>query len=85
VSFVWYLSFVKTFTDSTLLIFMQNHSVWKIFREITLVTILWYVTVVQTFTIGTFMSIVFYLSRKDIYVQFLGEFCVVPVFCREIW
>jgi len=46
VTFLWYLAFVKTFTGSTLLIFVQNHSVWKIFREITLVTIMRYVPVV---------------------------------------
>jgi hypothetical protein len=48
-------------------------------------TIMWYVPVVQTFTIGTCMSIVWYCSCKDIYRQFLGEFCVESVFCREIW
>ena len=58
VSFVWHLPFVKIFTDSTLLIFIQNHSVWKILREITLVTNMWYVPVVQTLTFGSFMSFV---------------------------
>ena len=61
VSFVWHLSFVKTFTHSTLLIFIQNHTVWKILREITLVSIMRYVPVVQTLTFGTFMSFVWYL------------------------
>ena len=72
------------FTDSTLVSVVQNQSVWKIFKEINLVTIMRYVPVVQTFTQNLCDLLMVPCICKDIYRQYLVDFRAEPLSLEDI-